>query len=790
MQPLPAEATSFIGREHELAEIARLLADPACRLLTLIGAGGIGKTRLALQAAADQEAHFADGAVFVALTAIESPDFLPASIGAALEIPFFSLEEPLLQIEHYLRDKHVLLVMDNFEQLLDGADVLTDLLNAASRLKILVTSRERLNVQEEWIFPLDGLAYPATSNTPSSENYGAVQLFAQRARQIQHHFALGEHLPAVLSICRQVEGMPLGLELAASWLHVMSCEQIAARMASNLDFLTTSLRNVPERHRSLIVIFQQSWTLLSADEQAVLMRLSLFHGGFDFETAIEVADATLSVLAGLTNKSLLRMDAGGRYDLHELLRQYAGEKLAQAGEVRATTQRHLACFMKLAEAGEAHAYGREQAIWYDRQEAEMDNLRAALNWAIRDQEIENGLRTAAALRWVWEMRGHLEEGLNWFKKLLPHSQAVPPSVRGKALHRASELAGQMADEAQAALWAEEALRLARSRDDRWNLAWALSAAGYFSEPDTDKAVAMLRESLALFREIQDPLGLSHALRRLAGRVMEQGEYETANDLLEEALAHDRPAGDQNATAWDLCFKGVALWRQHHDPRQVIPLYQESIGLFEAIQDLRGKAHPLVMLAEAERMQGHLARSHAHLQEALRLEHDLGIRDNLTLFALAGIASLSAKRGKAETAARWLGIVQAALHSDAYRTRLSALTDVFDSMVAEARERLDAETFNAAWAAGNAMPLEQAITEALLDEPIEMNESNHSLPDPLSARESEVLRLLGVGLSNAEIAQTLVISVTTVKAHTRSIYGKLNVGNRTQAIIQARELNLL
>ena len=279
--------------------------------------------------------------------------------------------------------------------------------------------------------------------------------------------------------------MPLGLELAASWLRVMSCQQIAARMASSFDFLTTPLRNMPERHRSLRVVFEKSWSLLAADEQAVLMRLSLFHGGFDLEAAAEVAGATLTVLAGLADKSLLRMDATGRYDLHELVRQYAEDKLTKAGEISNTTQRHLAYFMKLAEAGEAHAYGREQVIWYDRLEVEMDNLRAALAWSLSNQEIETGLRIAGALRWVWEMRGYLEEGLAWFTKLLAISSDSSPSVRAKALHRASELAGQLAHEPQATIWAQEALRLARLTNDRWNLAWSLSTAAYFTEQDSE-----------------------------------------------------------------------------------------------------------------------------------------------------------------------------------------------------------------------------------------------------------------------------------------------------------------
>jgi predicted ATPase/DNA-binding CsgD family transcriptional regulator len=785
-------STTFIGRERELSEIAALLADPTCRLLTLVGSGGIGKTCLALQVATTQQPQFADGVLFITLTGIDSADFIPTAISTALEIPFFASKTPLIQITSYLRDKQILLVMDNFEHLLEGVGCLTELLQAVPRLKILATSRERLNLREEWVFVLDGLSYPAASVADPPENYSAVQLFVQRARQVQHRFALSDHFHSVLSICRQVEGLPLGLELAASWLHVMSCEQVAARMASNLDFLTTTLRNVPERHRSLRVVFQQSWSLLSPDEQAVLMRLSVFHGGFDLAAAEEVAEATLPILAGLVDKSLLRVNAMGRYDLHELMRQYAGEKLAEAGEISTATHRHLAYFVKLAEMGETHVYGREQAIWYDRLEVEMDNLRAAFTWSITYQEVEIGLRLAAALRWVWEMRGHLAEGFLWFNKLLPMSGDVSASVRAKSLHRASEIAAQLAGDPQATLWIQEALRLARSTSDRWNLAWSLSTAAYFIEQENNQAVAMLEESLALFRELQDALGLSHTFRRLAGCVMGQHNYGYAGDLLEQALLQDRKAGDKNAVAWDLCFMGVVLWAYHHDPAQVIPLYQESIALFQEIKDVRGTAHPLVMLAEAERSQGDFAQSYKHFQQTLFIEQEFGIRDNLALFALAGIGSLSSVQGKLDRAVRLLGTVDAALKSGAYTTRLGPLMDLFDKAVAAVRAQLDTETFNAAWIAGNTMALEQGILEALQDAPalLEPKDTSQLLVEPLSPREFDVLKLLMAGFSNAEIAQQLFISVATVKVHTRSIYGKLNVNNRTQAILQAQKLNLL
>ncbi len=787
---LPLQATSFVGRDRELGEITDLLADPACRLLTLLGPGGIGKTRLAIQAAANQQSQFAGGVVFVALSPVTSADFLLTAIADALDITFFGGDEHFSRLIHYLRDKHMLLVTDNLEHLLEGAKQLANLLQAAPHLKILATSRERLNLREEWVFVVNGLAYPSVPAIEAIESFSAVQLFAQRARQVQHQFSLRDHLPAVLSICRQVEGMPLGLEMAASWLRVMSCEQIAARMASNLDFLTTSLRNVPERHRSLRVLFQQSWSLLTSDEQAVLRRLSVFRGGFDFEAAAAVAGATMEILAGLADKSLLRMGLSSRYDLHELLRQYTSEKLVDQGEINSTNQKHLAYFMRLAEDGEAHVYGRGQVEWYDRLESEMGNLRAALNWALSNGRAEMGLRMAAALRWMWEMRGHLEEGLNWFNKLLPISIDTSSSVRAKALHRASEIAGQLAYEPKATLWATEALTLAREINDHWNLAWALSTAAYFTEQNSDQAVAMLEESLVLFRDLNDALGLSHTLRRSAGSLLDQQRYSYAVEFLQEALANDRQADDKNGIAWDLCFMGVALWAHHHSPKQVIPLYEESVAVFREIQDVRGTTHPLVLLAEVERSQGNFARSHALFRETLLIERGLGIRDHVTLYAITGIANLTAAHGNIGQAVRLLGAVNQVIVSGSYNTRLAPLKDVFDTTVAIVRRQLGEETFNSVWSTGNGLSLDEAITEALQDQFVPIEIIGGELIEPLSPREFDVLRLVGEGLSNAEIAQKLFISVATVKVHTRNIYGKLNVSNRTQAILQAQKLNLL
>ena len=794
---VPTPTTSFVGRGEELAEIAKLLANPGCRLLTLVGPGGIGKTRLALQSAADELPHFEHGVYFVPLVGVGSPDLIAPAIANALPVGLYGAENLCDQVIHYLRKKQMLLLLDNFEHLLAGVNLLTEMLQAAPGVKLLVTSRERLNIQEEWVFVLEGLSFPKEQATNPLESYSAVELFIERARQVQTKFILYPEVEAVKTICQQVEGMPLGLELAASWLRVMTCQQIAVHMESSLDFLTTPLRNVPERHRSLRAMFEQSWRLLSADEQAVLMKLTVFRGGFDLEAAEAVAGAALPLLASLVDKSLIQLSTPDRYDLHELLRQFAADKLAELGELAAViNRRHLEFYANLAAEAEVHLYGPQKEAWFDRLEVEHDNLRAAMAWTLRDKEAEAGLRLAGALGFFWEHRAYHHEGGEWLEKLLSIASDVPAATRAKALRVAGSLAGGLGNDDLGRTYCEESLRLARELGDKLSIAWAVGNLGnlpFEAEGYNPLSQVRLEEALALFREIGDGFGISHMLRRLAALLGTLGNYAGARRLAEEALALAREAKDKNAAAWALAIVARGSWLQSHDPEQTLPLVEESLSLAQEIGDKSLVAQALFFRGQATQTQGNYECAHTCYADSLAIFREMGVNNLYIANDLVGFAELAELQGRPVRAARLLGAAAALTQS---RHSMLPLGGEVERDVPALRTQLGKTAFASAWTEGKAMAGEQVVAYAL--ENVSSTEeakqttvvTKQPLDEPLTVREREVLCRLAAGASNRQIAQALGVTVGTIKTYTHRIYQKLDVESRVQAVSRAHFLNLI
>jgi tetratricopeptide (TPR) repeat protein len=516
---------------------------------------------------------------------------------------------------------------------------------------------------------------------------------------------------AVLTICRYVEGLPLGLELAASWLRVMSAAQIAVEPKHSLDLLSLPARNSLERHRSLRAVFDHSWKLLTPDEQVVFRKLAVFRGGFEREAAEQVANASLQTLAALVDKSLLRTNAAGRYDLHELLRQFAADKLVEAGATAAVARCHLDYFVELAERAETYLYGPYQEDWFDRLEMEQDNLNAALDWSLKDEKIEMGLHLACALSFFWDLRSHDDLAYSWMKKFVARFNDVPVAIRVKAWRVAGKWAGGTGHDDDAKPYCDESLRLARAIGDKADIAWALSDLAFYTNANNDDGRACLEQALALFREIGDEFGTSHALRRLAWYIIDRGDYERdyerAITLLEESLALARAAQDKNATAWSLGLLAKAIWLQRHDPLQTWSLATESLALAQQAHDPALIALVLFYLGQATQARGDYLAAKRHYTESLAAFLEIGDKYAIPK-TLLGFGKLARAQAQPERAARLLGAASATAPN--MPMFLNAFKVADDIRVL--RAQLGDAPFERLWAEGCAMTPDQAIAYAL------------------------------------------------------------------------------
>jgi len=609
---LPNAPTRLIGRDAELADLFELLANPARRLITLVGPGGIGKTRLAVAALTANAPIFEHGAAFVNLASLSSTDLLAATILSALGQPIEQTTKPAQQLLDHLRGRELLLVLDNFEHLLDGVDLIIRLLQQTVKVTLLITSRERLALQMEQVFELDGLSLSASE-----------QLFVERAQHVQRKFQWQSEVDAIIRICRLVEGLPLAIELASSTVGVQTCTAIADDIATSLRTLVTKYRDLPERHRSLWAAFEHSWQLLSTDEQRVFSRLAVFRGSFDLEAAQSVAGATSDTLSALIDKSLLRRDSGGRFDLHELLRQYAHAKLSEAGQADQVCALHLAWFLTLAQAAEPHLRGKDQAAWLHRLEQANDDLRAALTWLLDHADVESAAQLGAALWQFWWTRGYLSEGRQWFGKIQERSAALSPDLRAQLFNRAAVLAAQQGDFAEAQRLFEANLALSRERNNMSGMANTLNNLGALSieRGNYDQARAFLEECLPLRRQLGNPAHIAATLNNLGTAALCQLDVERAQSYFDESLELYRQLEDARSIAGVLNnLGGIAVERSEPDRARV--LYRESLTLRAEIGDQAGVAECLeglaavAVLCEQPQRAAHLFGAAAVLRERI------------------------------------------------------------------------------------------------------------------------------------------------------------------------------
>jgi predicted ATPase/transcriptional regulator with XRE-family HTH domain len=606
---LPIPPTPLIGRTAELTALSQLLCDPHCRLITLIGAGGMGKTRLAIEAAAQHAADFSGGAYFVPLASLSSSAFLALAIADALGLKFQGQIEPGAQLFNYLLGRSALLVLDNFEHLLGGADLLADIMQCAPQVKLLVTSRERLNLPGEWVFEIHGLPVPGTEHDDRLTENSAVQLFAQCAARARHDFALGPvEVEAAVRVCQAVEGLPLGIELAASWVRVLSCQEIAREIESNLDFLVTPTRHVPQRHRSLRAVFEHSWNLLPPAERELLRQLAIFSGGFRREAAEYVAGATLPGLLALVDKSLVRRTNTGRYDLHEVVRQYALAHLIDDPACEAAArERHSEFYLSLVKAHEKAARSAAQAETIRELTDEIDNIRTAWAWAVKRDRIDVFGPAVRVLGMLYELLGWLREGIEQLELVIRALQSRSPSKEQVGV------TGQ---------------------------AMAMQALLYFRWGQFDRAQTLLDESLALLRPIGDPALLvdSLVLNGVISHLM--GQIDRAQTLTQEGLHCARAAGDAWFTAYALFNLGYVaglLGRYEEGYQQML----DGLALWRKVGDPRYIALGLNFISPLAVTLGRSAEARAYLQESLQLCAQVNDRWGLgTAYRHLGVVALA------------------------------------------------------------------------------------------------------------------------------------------------------
>ncbi|HKP51872.1 MAG TPA: tetratricopeptide repeat protein [Chloroflexia bacterium] len=754
---LPAPPTSFVGRESAVASVRDLFRKPGVRLVTLTGAPGIGKTRLGLQVAEALLDSFKDGVFFVALAPIRDLDRVPAAIAQALNVRENPGEPLQVTLQRYLRERRLLLLIDNFEQVTAAAPLLGTLLLSSPGLKLLVTSREVLHIYGEHDFPVpplevpgskfevqNELGLPGTLNfEPGTlERYETVRLFVERAVAVEHAFSLtSENAQAVVEICRRLDGLPLAIELAAAQVRTFAPQEMLPRLQSALDLLVGGPLDLPPRQQALRSAISWSYDLLDESEAALFRRLAVFVGGATLEAVEAVCagdgrqtiddgrrttddgrrgtaqDMMSSVLASLVDKSLLNRERVGvdndssRYTLLETVREYAWEKLAESDEVEPLRKRHAAFYLELVEKAGPQLTGEEHEAWYKRLQLEYDNIRAALATSIEYADAETALRFGTVLWRFWDMHGYISEGRRWLDLTLQLDSSAFPLLRSNVLSSAGILAWTGWDLDTARSLHKQSLALRRQLGDKQRTASSLNnlALVVHQQGEYREAFDLLAESLEICRELDDKADIASTLNNLGNAAHAMGDADNAYALLEEGLELWREVGDMYGVA--LVLNDLAeVERSRGNYERAVPLYIEGIEKMREMDDNSRVANALHNMAHVLHHQGDLDKAYDLFAESLTIRRDLDDRLGIYM-SLTGLAGVVSSRGLPEKAALLFGAAESLLEDSTFKMQPIDKRD-YDRNVERTRAQIGDAAWSSAWDGGRAMKLEDAILFAL------------------------------------------------------------------------------
>lgn len=831
---LPAFRTTLVARQEEARLIRRRLIGDAGRLVTITGPGGVGKTRLAAAVAVEAASDFPDGVRFVALESATNGHGLVLAIARALRVAHGASDDLLREVQLFLADRRMLLVLDNFERLIPSAGIVEHLLDAAPGLSVLVTSREALNLQDEWRVPLSGLASPQGNRELTGSP--AAALFIERVRQLRPDFDPAPEADAIRRICWTLDGLPLGLELAASWANTLSLQEIADELERDLDSLAARTRNVPPRHRQLRTVFEHSWRTLDADQQVAFRALGVMPGSFS-AAALPAVGVDREALAALADKSLVQRRADGRFELPGVLRQYAAEALADAGEADARRAQHGAYYLAfLARHAGAPRDGNETGA-IDAVDAELHNVLAAWDWGVRSGRLRDWPLAPFALHRFYQFRSRYLEAATLIDETLGHlsTRGDVSAADAPILHSLHVVAAWLAlrrgrlasahHHLDTARELEEALGVAPQRGtefgtDPWlALGFLALTEGRYDDAETAGVAARAAADGA-----DDGPNAMMALHILGSAAMARGALDQAAACAGAGLQLALDLGQDWFRGY-LLQLSAAIAQERGDDRLAAAHFEEMYEIRERYHDREGMALALTGRGELARRRDAPDEAEQHLRRSLALYHDLGDRGGLAR-TLCGLGRTATARGDLRAAAeRFRRALETALDIASEPLAAEVLAAMGDALLAPANPEAATELFAflethaaspeplRAWAAHEREVASTALPSRLAREATRRGRHRSfaeitdaarqaaqraagaptppaSVPGPLTRREMEILELMARGLSNPRIAQELGVSAGTIKWHAAQIFAKLEVPGRTAAAARARELGLL